>query len=328
MGCKLAKPDDVPKEEPPGLSGSSYGAVKTEKKKKSRSEATLPYDQVALSSQLVALQGSAAAEASGSAASTGQTTPWLCLQCGFMNKAGNQYCGGNGEMGCKMPAPGNAEGLAQLAAAFQMVHTSEQARLQLELAQLAQLEQYSMMGYDASTGSAGAFTGVVAQQDERWHCIQCGFWNRPSNTVCGGAGPMGCKADKPAQLDPFQQAQAAWLAQQAALRNSEDKWCCEHCGFFNRQTNTICGGGGPLGCKQTRPGFERCGKGKNPRPFADDGDSWVCDCGFVNTRNNTQCGGNGPLGCKKARAEHVASDLKNYREEVNKRASAGRAHRK
>ncbi|CAK0904732.1 unnamed protein product [Prorocentrum cordatum] len=76
-----------------------------------------------------------------------------------------------------------------------------------------------------------------------------------------------------------------------------DKWVCE-CGFANRLINTVCGGGGPLGCKQQRPGC--VGAARTP---ADDGDSWTCSCGFVNSAKNVQCGGKGVLGCKKARAE-------------------------
>ncbi|CAK0904726.1 unnamed protein product [Prorocentrum cordatum] len=141
-------------------------------------------------------------------------------------------------------------------------------------------------------------------QDERWHCTQCGFWNKPTNTVCGGTGPMGCKAARPETVDPFLQAQALWAAQQASANAraggasvDPDKWVCE-CGFANRLINTVCGGGGPLGCKQQRPGC--VGAARTP---ADDGDSWTCSCGFVNSAKNVQCGGKGVLGCKKARAE-------------------------
>ncbi|CAK0904724.1 unnamed protein product [Prorocentrum cordatum] len=80
--------------------------------------------------------------------------------------------------------------------------------------------------------------------------------------------------------------------------------------------------GGPLGCKQQRPGC--VGAARTP---ADDGDSWTCSCGFVNSAKNVQCGGKGVLGCKKARAEQdrVVADLKQYREQMNQRSVSTQA---
>merc|ERR1719316_1127486 len=93
-----------------------------------------------------------------------------------------------------------------------------------------------MMGFmQAMMGKAG---GKGCGKDKgkgkgkgEWKCDLCGFTNRQQNEVCGGNGPMGCKADKPSD------------------------WVCE-CGFVNKHMNKICGGHGPMGCDMPRPGLE------------------------------------------------------------------------
>ncbi|CAK0904729.1 unnamed protein product, partial [Prorocentrum cordatum] len=165
-------------------------------------------------------------------------------------------------------------------------------------------------------------------QDERWHCTQCGFWNKPTNTVCGGTGPMGCGQagdGRPLSAGPGAVGCAAGLGErqgwrrlrrsrQVGLRVRLRQSADQHCLWRT--------GGGPLGCKQQRPGC--VGAARTP---ADDGDSWTCSCGFVNSAKNVQCGGKGVLGCKKARAEQdrVVADLKQYREQMNQRSVSTQA---
>merc|ERR1719263_837506 len=65
-----------------------------------------------------------------------------------------------------------------------------------------------------------------------WACEECGFSNKASNEVCGGTGPIGCKAPKPML---------------------QSDWVCD-CGFINKPRNDVCGGAnGSLGCKAPRP---------------------------------------------------------------------------
>merc|ERR1719265_3024953 len=51
-----------------------------------------------------------------------------------------------------------------------------------------------------------------------WICEMCGFKNSATNTICGGNGPMGCKAPRP------------------------EDWVCPECGFRNKHSNQKCGG--------------------------------------------------------------------------------------
>lgn len=357
MGCDAPKPDDSATEaalaaaskvalatcqlEAPGEGAAKggYGAIRSD-----RSWSSVPYQPAG------AAGGKSAGARLPPADSAEPLLPqWLCLACGFMNKAGNQVCGGTSDMGCKALYPGTQPDALQQVAAIaqaaqvaaaselaQAAQAAQMAQVQLEMAQLVQAQQYQMMGYGATGGSTYSSSG---DQDNRWHCTKCGFWNKPVNAVCGGTGPIGCKAPRPDQLDPFQQAQALFLHQQAAATTrilggtlvggsaasaSTDaaKWACDACGFVNRPSNSICGGGGPLGCKRPRPDHALAGDSVT-RHRLDLPDSWVCDsCGFVNSARNAICGGNGPMGCKKARADQVASDLKQYREAMNKRATA------
>ncbi|CAJ1434543.1 unnamed protein product [Effrenium voratum] len=72
-------------------------------------------------------------------------------------------------------------------------------------------------------------------------------------------------------------------------------WACE-CGFSNRESNTVCGGTGQLGCKAPRPTAAAARNG-----YGDKGSEWHCSCGFRNRSHNTVCGGTGRLGCRQAR---------------------------
>jgi len=309
MGCKLAKPSGL--DEEPATGG--YGAAKPERQERG----SAPYPLAAAAGDKPSASTSESqGEAAAAAAALAVAARAAAATCELP-----KLTAGAGAGQTLYPAPSSSvvldDPLAQIVQAAQMA----------ELAQLAQLQQYQMMGYGSTGGSAGGGWGAGGSPtDERWHCTQCGFWNKPTNTVCGGTGPMGCKAARPETVDPFLQAQALWAAQQASANAraggasvDPDKWVCE-CGFANRLINTVCGGGGPLGCKQQRPGC--VGAARTP---ADDGDSWTCSCGFVNSAKNVQCGGKGVLGCKKARAEQVVADLKQYREQMNQRSVSTQA---
>lgn len=301
MGCKLAKKGGLDEEPTTG----GYGAAKPER----QGWGSAPYQPAAPAgdkpsagiseSQEEAAAVAAAIVAARAAAATcdgaGAALPRLTAEIGGA-------CAGQ----TLAFSSGLDDPLAQIVQAAQMA----------ELAQLAQLQQYQMMGYGVTGGSAGGGWGAGGSPaDERWHCTQCGFWNKPTNRVCGGTGPMGCKAARPETVDPFLQAQALWAAQQAAANARA---------------------GGAAG--DPDPGV------RVARPQSDDSDSWVCDCGFMNSSKNVQCGGKGPLGCKKARAEQekeedkeedkeegrpdlrqVVADLKQYREQMNQRSVSTQA---
>lgn len=77
--------------------------------------------------------------------------------------------------------------------------------------------------------------------DGQWLCPHCGFRNRAANRVCGGNGPLGCKAPQ-GQPEPGRQDEFV----------VSRTWLCTSCGFSNRPSNTVCGGTGPMGCKASR----------------------------------------------------------------------------
>eukprot|EP00928_Gymnodinium_smaydae_P072760 TRINITY_DN56058_c0_g1_i1.p1 TRINITY_DN56058_c0_g1~~TRINITY_DN56058_c0_g1_i1.p1 ORF type:complete len:328 (-),score=29.78 TRINITY_DN56058_c0_g1_i1:92-976(-) len=167
----------------------------------------------------------------------GSSAEWKCDKCNFKNKSSNAVCGGVGPLGCKTPR----EGSVDLSSSF-----------------------FNWMPGMTRSSSMSS----IASSDGRWTC-ECGFVNRSSNDMCGGAGPMGCKKTRS-------------LATSAAP-NRNDLWVCKDCGFKNRSTNTVCGGAGPMGCKKEAP------------------DRWICECGFINQPGNTLCGGSGDLGCNAPR---------------------------
>merc|ERR1719231_689636 len=153
----------------------------------------------------------------------------------------------------------------------------------------------------AAKGMGGKGFGQAAhavELDGTWHCPHCGFVNRPQNDVCGGAGPMGCKAPGPAGAAPppmmMQREGKGCFAVCTPVQKGKGmdgkgakgpEWKCGECGFMNKSSNTQCGGAGPLGCNAPKPS------------------DWVCpSCGFVNKPHNTVCGGEkGKLGCKEPR---------------------------
>lgn len=190
---------------------------------------------------------------------------WVCGACGFSNKASNEVCGGGGPLGCKAP---------QMAPMMMMMPDPR------------------MMGGMGKGGHGGG----------EWKCMACGFSNKAKNDVCGGSGPMGCKAPRPQGgsmygMQPMpmmmmsgkggnmmRSASPSASPRGQALNGKGGKhqggWKCEGCGFQNKSTNKICGGEGPMGCNAPKPS------------------DWVCsECAFVNKASNTQCGGKGPMGC-------------------------------
>merc|ERR1719219_1068817 len=99
----------------------------------------------------------------------GQQTGWRC-ECGFMNRAKNQICGGmGGKLGCKT------------------------AR--------ATAWTCSSCGFDNRPKNqiCGGVNGTLGCKQPRpapWTC-ECGFVNKAQNTQCGGqGGSLGCKKIK------------------------------------------------------------------------------------------------------------------------------------
>jgi len=199
---------------------------------------------------------------------------WMC-SCGFKNRAGNEVCGGNGPMGCKNPPPAAAPARGAKRSFTNM-----------------------MMDYMVGGGGKGgkSFGGCFAPAPSaapgigEWIC-DCGFKNKDRNEVCGGAGPMGCKAPRPAPVA------FGWGGGGGGKGFGGKKggggggagggqdWICAGCNFKNRAANDVCGGKGPMGCKEPKPS------------------DWVCDCGFTNRPTNEVCGGKGPKGCKAPKPE-------------------------
>lgn len=242
-----------------GPSGGNYGAIRTKGMANGGGKGASPYG-----------------------AATGGK--WPCLHCGFQNSPMNEVCGGKGPMGCKAPNP-----KAQAAPAV------EYQWVQIPVA----------VGGNSGKGKGG---GPPA---DRWTCT-CGFNNRPNNDVCGGAnGTLGCKQPRPenawSSTPPLPPPKVgaygmpswaappvvAWVPPvptgiQSQIKGKGGKgkgrtWTCPSCGFENQEKNQECGGAGPLGCKEPKPG------------------KWECPCGFVNSPTNEVCGGKGPMGCKEPR---------------------------
>lgn len=143
-----------------------------------------------------------------------------------------------------------------------------------------------MKGYGKSAFGGGGAGGP-------WMCGACGFKNSPNNQVCGGSGPMGCKAPAPhggmpMYAEPMMCFKGKGKMDFGAMKGNgkgkgggKGEWKCEACGFNNKPQNTQCGGTGPMGCNALKPS------------------DWLCDCGFVNKPHNLVCGGEGgKLGCK------------------------------
>jgi len=201
----------------------------------------------------------------------GKAGEWQCDSCGFSNRPGNEVCGGNGPMGCKAPPGGGGFGGGGKG-----------------YAPMPMMLQMPMKGKGGGKGG-------------EWMCSDCGFSNRPSNEVCGGNGPMGCK--KP-NMGGFGggggkgmmsmkggfgggfKGMGKMMDMGKGKAKGGGEWSCEACGFANKAMNEVCGGKGPMGCKAEKPG------------------DWVCDCGFINKPRNDVCGGaGGKMGCKAPRPE-------------------------
>jgi hypothetical protein len=196
--------------------------------------------------------------------------------CGFKNKASNDVCGGRGQMGCKKPKPNHSpsghdsahatiEPCRYLASsvgsnrgdAWHFSHRPEDAvaandhqRHLLDKGFKASeviSSSHSASGYGAAHATFDTPEKSVSKEATKgarfgaWDCIRCGFSNNPGNAVCGGKGPMGCKAHKPSESE-----------RPSGFQNLMVDWSCE-CGFKNKPTNEICGGGGKLGCNRPRP---------------------------------------------------------------------------
>jgi len=101
--------------------------------------------------------------------------------------------------------------------------------------------------YEPKERSADTYT--------EWTCSACAFANSARNKICGGNGPMGCKAAREQVAE----------VKAAASFDSSSEWSCSACGFSNGARNKICGGNGPMGCNASR---EQVGetKAETPRP--------------------------------------------------------------
>merc|ERR1719272_1933112 len=77
-----------------------------------------------------------------------------------------------------------------------------------------------------------------------WFC-DCGFRNSPNNELCGGNGPMGCKAPQP-------QGGKGKGKDKGKNKGKGPDWICEACSFKNVDRNEVCGGSGPMGCKAAK----------------------------------------------------------------------------
>jgi len=205
---------------------------------------------------------------------------WVCTDCGFKNAQSNLVCGGIGKLGCKKTRGETSPDI---------VYNKPQI--------------FGEAVCPVVTVDGGGAGG------ETWTCSACRFRNVASNTVCGGRGKLGCKAQRPAQNVVYVVAY-----QQPDTSRQENSWQCQQCGFQNRENNEFCGGKGPLGCGASGPGGWRCST-----------------CGFQNRQENQKCGGNGKLGCdtplplKKRKRKHEGDSnhraKRQRREEYSERAS-------
>jgi len=189
---------------------------------------------------------------------------WSC-PCGFTNRPQNDVCGGGGHMGCKAPRQGG-------------------------MSRSHSMPSFGGGGFGGGGGGAGG----------PWMCSACGFQNKPHNEMCGGNGPMGCKAPPSRGGGGFnpmmmmmkqQQAMVPMMMQMMPMKgggkgkNEQGGWVCA-CGFKNGPRNNQCGGTGPMGCDAEKPS------------------DWECaGCKFKNKPSNEVCGGRGPMGCKEPRPE-------------------------
>jgi len=111
---------------------------------------------------------------------------WGCVVCGFMNKASNEMCGGTGPMGCKAP-----KGMD-----FESMMPMMMPMMAMMMGQMAAGGAFPGAGGDWGPQRRRPSLASTAS-GPRWLCAECGFTNNMKNSVCGGTGPMGCKAVKP-----------------------------------------------------------------------------------------------------------------------------------
>ncbi|CAJ1329261.1 unnamed protein product [Effrenium voratum] len=212
---------------------------------------------------------------------------WTC-SCGFRNKATNHLCGGNGPLGCKTPKT-PVSGTTPVAVAGRptpRIPAAFNSPADFDVAALGGFgpQRTKQMPGHATPYGKGLGKGMMGfgKGQGEWKC-RCGFGNKASNLVCGGAnGTLGCKAGK--------------------------EWICGACNFVNKNANTVCGGEhGTVGCKS--PNMEALAttalaafdlKAFMPQMMEP---QWACLCGFKNKASNSVCGGGGPLGCKLPRSD-------------------------
>eukprot|EP00929_Paragymnodinium_shiwhaense_P048064 TRINITY_DN24358_c0_g1_i1.p1 TRINITY_DN24358_c0_g1~~TRINITY_DN24358_c0_g1_i1.p1 ORF type:complete len:443 (+),score=73.23 TRINITY_DN24358_c0_g1_i1:70-1329(+) len=245
---------------------------------------------------------------------------WQCNSCGFMNRPGNQVCGGTGTMGCKAPKEASVGGGFAPAKRGRFTETPY--------------------------GIPSSPSAVVGVGPGPWQCVSCNFTNKEMNQVCGGTGRMGCKSpralsDASAAISGM--ADLAGMADMSGFgmaaaggASSGGAWQCPLCAFVNKPQNAVCGGErGKLGCKNPRelvdiaalmggieatppprPSSRMSSPMATPRrqtsvrgPVIADSEAWACpECNFKNRASNDVCGGmGGTLGCKAPRPANDAA---------------------
>lgn len=230
---------------------------------------------------------------------------WTC-QCGFRNRDMNQVCGGNGPMGCKTPKPKGAAGAAGPGAvplAFQAA--PQQAMPSVSYAPVRQ-GKGAMVARTTPYGFGGkGLQGLQALQALQGLPLQFDF----------GLGLAGAV---PAAMPGANKAFGTWTCRCGFSNRASNmvcggggdlgckaakEWICGSCMFVNRNSNAVCGGiSGALGCKAPNPEGQPAGVAARPAS------QWACDCGFMNKALNSVCGGSGPLGCKLPRPEAEATE--------------------
>eukprot|EP00747_Dinoflagellata_sp_TGD_P184261 gnl/TRDRNA2_/TRDRNA2_39727_c0_seq1.p1 gnl/TRDRNA2_/TRDRNA2_39727_c0~~gnl/TRDRNA2_/TRDRNA2_39727_c0_seq1.p1 ORF type:complete len:317 (-),score=46.84 gnl/TRDRNA2_/TRDRNA2_39727_c0_seq1:72-1022(-) len=217
---------------------------------------------------------------------------WTCPACGFKNKAENVVCGGYGRLGCKQKPP----------------------RPWLCACGMENKSEWKVCGGNGGGGCRAAkpkeeitteMGGGPANQpppdQQSWLC-QCGFLNRPSNTYCGGTGPMGCKKQR--AESETQPMEFGMMAEQRRLGNTKGQ----------REAKGIAKGyDSKLVCNDYLKG--KCDRGdrckfehiegaegieatEKDKARQDKREPWLCTCGFQNRPSNLVCGGTGEKGCK------------------------------
>eukprot|EP00929_Paragymnodinium_shiwhaense_P108679 TRINITY_DN74_c0_g1_i1.p1 TRINITY_DN74_c0_g1~~TRINITY_DN74_c0_g1_i1.p1 ORF type:complete len:360 (+),score=60.11 TRINITY_DN74_c0_g1_i1:133-1212(+) len=260
------------------------------------------------------------------------STSWACKMCNFINKGTNELCGGFGSKGCKTPRSVSTGQVSEQGEPWTCIcgFINKPVNTQCggptgNLGCNIPKETVLMMGGGKTPGARPAAT--EKSDAVPWLCPVCGFKNQEGNEMCGGSGPIGCKLPRwgaEPDIAPFVATMAnilglgsIGLAKKGLADASgtmigggmlnakgggkgKDKepltWQCM-CGFKNKESNQVCGGGGgSMGCKMPR---SEGSVGAVTKSGDDGGPKWLCACGFWNISKNDKCGGNGPMGCKK-----------------------------